>query len=277
MLQNNSINRYAAFKKKHPKLHIANAFLSMFLPFCIVGLLMAIFEVIDGREALGVYAMVGSFVLGGGLLLCVMVDYDEEVFWRLNVYPTIIGFLVTFGNLFLACTNIPGIEFDEARLDFQLCCYLSAFNCLISYAASREAISDCILAHTGLSKEQLEDRTEGLLNKLWYRRIHQESGAGWIYYFNAFFTVVLFLYSIGKVILVFSKTIANIVMALGLLAALLSIILQLFVVAMAAKNKKSYHKTRKKLLGRIPFFSEISCVVSILVLVWLQIEYFIAL
>ena len=135
----------------------------MFLPFCIVGLLMAIFEVIDGREALGVYAMVGSFVLGGGLLLCVMVDYDEEVFWRLNVYPTIIGFLVTFGNLFLACTNIPGIEFDEARLDFQLCCYLSAFNCLISYAASREAISDCILAHTGLSKEQLEEMRQDLI------------------------------------------------------------------------------------------------------------------
>ncbi len=278
MRRNNSTNKYTIFKAKHPKLHIANAFISMFLPFCLVGLFLAIFKVVDGRAVLAIYSICGSLVLGGGLTLCVAVDYDKEVFWRLNVYLIAIGALILFANIFCACNKTLGIEFDEKLLNFQLCCYLSVFWLLLTYSISREAITDHIASNTHLNENQLDERKAGFFNFLWYRRIHKEFGIGWIYYFNAFFTIILFLFLIGTSFLAFLKSISNVVILLSLIAALLSIILGIFVLATAAKNKKSYHKTRRKqLLGNISYFYEIASIAVVLLFAWLQIRQFIAL
>lgn len=278
MRRNNSTNKYTIFKAKHPKLHIANVFISMFLPFCLVCLFFAIFKWIDGREVLAIYSMFGSFVLGGGLTLYVAVDYDKEVFWRLNVYPIAIGALILFANIFCACNKTLGIEFDEKLLSFQLCCYLSVLWLLLIYFISREAITDHIASNTHLNENQLDKRKTGFFNFLWYRKIHKEFGIGWIYYFNAFFTIILFLFLIGTSFLAFLKSISNVVILLGLIASLLSIILGIFVLVTAAKNKKSYHKTRRRhLLANIPYFYEIASIAVVLLFAWLQIRQFIAL
>ena len=278
MRRNNSTNKYTIFKAKHPKLHIANAFISMFLPFCLVGLFFAIFKVVDGRAVLAIYSICGSFVLGGGLTLCVAVDYDKEVFWRLCVYPIVIGALIVVCNIVCACNKELCSALNENLLTLQLTCYLSVFYFLLSYFIGRESITDYISAKTHLNEDQIDKRKNGFLNYLWYQKIHKEFDIGWIYYFNAFFTIILLLFLIGTSFLAFLKSISNVVILLGLIASLLSIILGTFVLVTAAKNKKSYHKTRRRhLLANIPYFYEIASIAVVLLFTWLQIKYFIAL
>jgi hypothetical protein len=57
-------NKYQVFRTKHPRWHVVNALLSMFLPFCLVALTAFIMKVDDSRVILAIYAMFGSFVLG---------------------------------------------------------------------------------------------------------------------------------------------------------------------------------------------------------------------
>ena len=133
MKQSNLQSKYIVFKAKHPKMHIANILLSMFLPFCILSLLLIFFKVESGREVLAIYSIVGSFVLGGGLTLCIAVDHNKEVFWRLNVYLIGIGALIMICNIFCAYNKSLFVELDEALLSFQLTCYLSIFYFINSF------------------------------------------------------------------------------------------------------------------------------------------------
>ncbi len=279
MNRSNLKSKYIAFKAKHPKIHIANILLSMFLPFCIVSLLLIFFKVEPGRGVLAIYSIVGSFVLGGGLALCVAVDYDKEVFWRLNVYPIVIGALITICNVFCAYNKLPCFELDEALLSFQLTCYLSIFYFLISYFSSvRGAVSDYISARTHLNENQIDKRKQGIFNCLWYRKIHKDFGMGWIYYLNVFFSVMLTLFLIGSGILVFSKKAAKLVLILGLLTSLAGIIFGVYILAAAVKNKRSYFKSkRKNLLNKIPYFEEVGNAVMFLLFAWLQVKSFIAI
>ena len=278
MRRNNSTNKYTIFKAKHPKLHIANAFISMFLPFCLVGLFLAIFKVVDGRAVLAIYSICGSLVLGGGLTLCVAVDYDKEVFWRLSIYPIVIGALIAVYNIVCACNKELCSALNENLLTLQLTCYLSVFYFLLSYSIGRESITDYISAKTHLNEDQIDKRKNGFLNYLWYQKIHKEFDIGWIYYFNAISTIVLFLFLIATSILAFSKAIANIVIALGAMATVMLIVFGLFMLTMSAKNKKSYLTgARKRLLSKIPYFGEIANIALILLFAWLQIKCFIAL
>ena len=101
---------------------------------------------------------------------------------------------------------------------------------------------------------------------------------GWIYYFNAISTIVLFLFLIATSILAFSKAIANIVIALGAMATVMLIVFGLFMFTMSAKNKKSYLTgARKRLLSKRPYSGEIGNIALILLFAWLQIKCFIAL
>ena len=278
MRQSNSSSKYVAFKAKHPKLHIANIFVSAFLPFCVSLFLMIIFNGMNGHVAFLVYTIVGSLVLGVGLTLCVAVDYDKEVFWRLSVYPIVIGALIVVCNIVCACNNELCSALNENLLTLQLACYLSVFYFLLSYSISRESITDYISAKTHLNEDQIDKRKNGFLNYLWYQKIHKEFDIGWIYYFNAISTITIFLFLIATSILAFSKAIANIAIALGVMATVSSIIFGLFMFTMATKTKKSYLKdTRKRLHSKIPYFGEIANIALVLLFAWLQIKCFIAL
>lgn len=278
MRYSNLSSKYVAFKSKHPKLHIANIFVSAFLPFCVSLLLMIIFNGMNGHVAFLAYTIVGSLVLGGGLTLCVAVDYDKEVFWRLNVYPIVIGALIVVCNIVCACNKELCSALNENLLTLQLTCYLSIFYFLLSYSIGREGITDYISAKTHLNEDQIDKRKKGFFNYLWYRKIHKEFGMGWIYYFNAFSTIILFSFFIGTSILAFSKALANIVIAIGVMATVMLIIFGLFMLTMAVKNKKSYLKgARKRLHSKIPYFGEIANIALVLLFAWLQIKCFIAL
>jgi hypothetical protein len=271
-------NKYQVFRTKHPRWHVVNALLSMFLPFCLVALTAFILKVDDSRVILAIYAMFGSFVLGGGLLLCVATDYDKEVFWRLNIYPISIGALITLGNLFCACSTIFDGSFDSRLLHYQLCCYLSVFWCLLLYGLGREHIEDMLLRKTCLNAGQMDKKKKGFFNYLWYRKIHREVGIGWLYYFNAILTMSILLSLIGVSILVLHKSIPKIVMPLPILTAAGTIILELFVLVNTVKNKKKYFRTNKKsFLRKIPYFYEVGSIASVVLFTWLQIKAFLAL
>lgn len=278
MKQNSLSSKYLVFKEKHPKLHILNVFVSMFLPFCLLGLVFMIFEVVEGRDILGIYSIVGSLVLGIGLTLCVAFDYRKEHFWRVCVYPIAIGAVITVGNAFCAYSNKLETEFNEALLEFQLYCYISIFWFLVCYGLSREAITEHLSSKTHLNEEQLDDRKEGFFNWLWYSQIHNEFKIGWIYYFNVVCTVVNFLFFIATSILVLFKSVADIVITLGLLSAFLSITLDVFMLATAVKNKRSYYNRKKKgLLNKIPYSYEIGDIILVFVFVFLMVKSYTAL
>ena len=271
-------NKYYSFRKKHPMWHMANALLSMFLPFGLVALTTVILEPAEGCAVLAIYAMVGSLVLGGGLLLCVATDYDKEVFLRLNVYPIAIGTLITVGNLFCACSESISSNFDRGVLQYQLVCYLSVFWFSLLYSLAREAIMDCISRKTRLNENQIDKRTEGFFNHCWYRKIHKEYGIGWIYYFNAILTTAIVLFLIGTTVLVFHKNIAKFVMPLSLFTSLGMAFLAVFALINGIKNKKSYFcSNKKRLLGRIPYFYDLAEIASVFALVWWQIKCYIAI
>jgi len=254
MKENKSPNKYRAFREKHPKLHIANAFVSLFGPIALLGIIVLVFKEYNGRETFGIYSVAGSFILAIGLVLLVATDYDKDIFWHFTVYPVILGLLITIANLIAYYTSV-GLMFGEKLLEFQLCCYLVAFISGVEYFGSRKAINDRIMIITRLKQDDIDDRKEGFWNYIWYNRIHKEFGLGCMYYVNIFTTTSLFLFFVCTVFLVFVKSV-NVCFCLGIISTLLVIVCLLHLVVMAVKRKKSYSPSKKGrgLLSRIPYF-----------------------
>jgi ABC-type nickel/cobalt efflux system permease component RcnA len=124
----------------------------------------------------------------------------------------------------------------------------------------------------------MDKKKKGFLNYLWYRKIHKEYGIGWLYYFNAIFTMSIFLSLSGTIVLVLHKSTPKIVMPLPILTAAGTMILELFVLVNTVKNKKKYFRTNKKsFLRKIPYFYEIGSIASVVLFTWLQIKAYLAL
>ncbi len=266
--------KYAKFKKKHPKLHIANSAMSLLLPVCILVVCLLIFPPIKGREILAVYSGVGSIALGVGLLLCVLAEYTLYAFFKCTIYPVIIGFFMAVGNALCACNEKLGAGFEENELFYQLTCYISLiFTLILYFTIIRETITDLIYRKTKLTENQMDDKKEGFLNSLFYCKIHREYKIGFIYYFNALYVFLSFAFLVGAYIIPLYTEIARLLLPLGLATLFLTLAFNLFAIVMSVKNKKSYWKTGgEKGIRAIPYFAEIGSILLLGLFALLQLE-----
>ena len=238
-MKNNDVTRYEKFRKKHKRLHYLNGFVNFVTPFCLVGLALLIFKPIEGREVLAVYAMVGSFILTIGLMLCLATDYSRYAFFKLNV------FFVAIGTILMVLFTV-------------FTCYED-----IGYLTSREAVEDYIAKRTHLNENQMDKRKEGFFNYWWYKKLHKEYGIGFIYYVNVFVTLTLVLFFMCTCALFFSQYLKHIARILCILSAFFVTLMQVFAFAQALRNGKSYfvEKNRRSPIERIPYIFEISGII----------------
>ncbi|MBR2327847.1 MAG: hypothetical protein IKA51_04415 [Clostridia bacterium] len=272
-MSNDKSNKYVKFKKKHPKLHVVNVFASCFLPLLLVAV-FGLLSVIDGRDLLIVYAAFGSLIFGLGLSFWAYSDYDTDILKNFSGYCIGIGALICAFNLFLACSNSPSIKIEDSLLNAQILLYMYIlFIVCLPYVAVRDAMKDYISSYTGLTTNQIEKRTEGFLNYLFYSKIHKEKGIGGLYYLNGLFIISVVLSLVTVTLLIYVKSLLNTVLIISMISAALSVILNLFELMMFFKHKKNYYKSS----GNRPFFSkspyaEIVRIILILVLTWVLIR-----
>ncbi|MBQ8567400.1 MAG: hypothetical protein IJ445_07455 [Clostridia bacterium] len=262
-MKNNDVTRYEKFRKKHKRLHYLNGFVNFVTPFCLVGLALLIFKPIEGREVLAVYAMVGSFILTIGLMLCLATDYSRYAFFKLNVFFVAIGTILMVLFTVFTCYENIGVELNENILAFQLLCFLALFLHSIGYLTSREAVEDYIAKRTHLNENQMDKRKEGFFNYWWYKKLHKEYGIGFIYYVNVFVTLTLVLFFMCTCALFFSQYLKHIALILCILSACFVTLVEVFAFAQALRNGKSYseEKNRKSPIKRIPYIFEIGNII----------------